>query len=906
MESFRKQHRGRAGSGRRWQISSRLWVMALGMAWLIWPTHALGGEGGKQVAVLPFAIHAPQPLEHLREGLQAMLTSRLAKKGLPVLDPRVINRHPEAFRKAWEERDLVRVGKALKAAWVVAGSLTQVGTKGSLDIQVIKVFERKPPFFVFMMAEDMDLLGDALERVAVSVANEITGAVQVDSIEVQGNVRVEKDAILAVVQTAKGDVLDHEKLDRDLRAVYKMGYFKDVKIELAEGARGKRVIFRVTEKPSIGRIVFEGNKKIKDEELQGEVGLKRYAILDANAVHQGANRLKEFYRNKGYYDVEIEEKIEPLPNNEVLVKYVITEHEKVYVTKIEFVGNQRFDDGKLKGLMETRERGLLSWFTKSGYLDRKKLEYDVQKIAAFYHNHGYIRAVVADPVVTRDNGKGLKITIEIQEGPQYTVNNVFIKGDLIKPYEELLEHVQIRQKDVFNRETVRNDIAALKSLYADEGYAYAEVLPRTVEDDENHRVDIVFTITKGSKVRFERINITGNTTTRDKVIRRELKVVEGEYFSGRKLKKSAENLHRLGFFEDVQVLTQKGSSDEEMMLEVKVKERPTGSFSMGAGYSSVEKTFAVFEIAQNNFLGYGQKLSASARLGQISSEFDVRFVEPWLLDRPISTGVDLYRVEENDDNDEYTKESFGTAIRFSFPVGLDELTKGTFRYAYDDSDIRDVADTASIEIRDMEGRNVTSSATVGVTRDSRDRPWNTKRGSINTLTFEYAGGFLGGDVYFNKYFFRSAWFAPVLWDTIFMLQGRWGLIEAREGGKLPVYHKFRLGGINTVRGYDYRTISPVDPETGDRIGGEKMMVYNVEYRFPLVKQQGVVGLVFFDAGNVFTKDEDYTFSGMRKSFGGGVRWYSPVGPLRLEYGRIIDRQPGDPRGNWEFTVGGVF
>lgn len=880
--------------------------MALSAAWLLGGSHALGGEGKGPVAVLPFAIHAPQPLDHLREGLQAMLTSRLAKKGLSVLDPRVINRHPEAFRKTWEPQELVRVGKALEVAWIVAGSLTQVGTKGSLDLQVIKVLERKPPFFVFMMAEDMDLLGDAMERVAVSVANEITGAVQVDSIEVQGNVRVEKDAVLAVVQTAKGDVLDHEKLDRDLRAVYKMGYFTDVKIKLAEGARGKRVIFQVVEKPSIGRIVFEGNKKLKDEELQGEVGIKRYAILDASAVHQGANRLKVFYRKKGYYDVEIEEKIEPLPNNEVLVKYVIDEHEKVYVTKIEFAGNERFGDDKLKGLMETREKGLLSWFTKSGYLDQKKLEYDVEKIAAFYHNHGYIRAVVGDPVVTHEKGKGLHITIEIQEGAQYRVNNVFIQGDLIKPYEELLEHVRIRENEIFNRETVRNDIAALKSLYADEGYAYAEVLPRTVQDDENHRVDIVFTITKGSKVRFERINISGNTTTRDKVIRRELKVVEGEYFSGRSLRKSAENLHRLGFFEDVQILTQKGSTEDRMVLDVKVKERPTGSFSMGAGYSSVEKGFAVFEIAQSNFLGYGQKLSASARLGQISTEFDIRFVEPWLLGRPISTGVDLYRVEEKDYNDEYIKESFGTALRFWFPVGLDEFTKGTFRYAYDDSDIRDVADTASVEIRDMEGRNVTSSATVGITRDSRDRPWNTKRGSINTLTFEYAGGFLGGDVYFNKYFLRSAWFVPAFWDTVFMLQGRWGLVEERQGGKLPVYHKFRLGGINTVRGYDYHDISPVDPATGDRIGGEKMMVYNVEYRFPVIEEQGVVGLVFFDAGNVFRKDEDYAFSGIRKSFGGGVRWYSPVGPLRLEYGRVIDPQPGDPSGNWEFTVGGVF
>ena len=327
---------------------------------------------------------------------------------------------------------------------------------------------------------------------------------------------------------------------------------------------------------------------------------------------------------------------------------------------------------------------------------------------------------------------------------------------------------------------------------------------------------------------------------------------------------------------------------------------------MGAGYSSAEKVFGIFEISQNNFLGYGQRLSAAARIGEITNQFDVRFVEPWFLGKPISLGVDLYRVDESEVDGEYEKESIGTGVRLGFPLRVDEYLKGTVKYGYDDTDIRDVPDDAAIEIREMEGRNVTSSITLGLLRDSRDRPWNTSRGSVNTITFEYAGGFLSGDVYFNEWFGRSAWFLPFIWDTGFMVQGRLGYIERREGGKLPVYHKYKLGGINTVRGYDYKSISPVDPVTGDKLGGEKMMVYNLEYRFPLLREQGVVGLVFYDAGNVFTKDQDYTFDGIRSSVGGGVRWFSPMGPLRLEYGHALDRQPGDPKGNWEFTIGGVI
>jgi len=344
-----------------------------------------------------------------------------------------------------------------------------------------------------------------------------------------------------------------------------------------------------------------------------------------------------------------------------------------------------------------------------------------------------------------------------------------------------------------------------------------------------------------------------------------------------------------------------------MILDVNVKERRTGSFSIGAGYSSVDKAIATFQVSQNNLMGRGQKISTSARLGSKSSQYDIRFIEPWLFDRPLSTSFNLYKWER--EYDEYTKDSLGVGLSVGFPLtglGLDEFTRGSVGYAYDNADISDIADEASQVIKDMEGSNVTSSITIGIRRDSKDRPWNTHEGSVNSLSFEYAGGLLGGDAYFNKYRARSAWYFPVIWDTVFLVQGRWGYVTRRSGGDLPVYQKFRLGGINSVRGFDYASISPVDPATGDRIGGEKMMVYNLEYRFPLVAEQGIVGLVFFDAGNVFEKDESWTFSGIRRTAGAGIRWYSPIGPLRLEYGKNLDRREGEDSGNWEFTVGGIF
>ena len=855
------------------------------------------------VSVLPFRVHALQPLDHLKKGLQEMMTVRMANKGLPVINPEVVDRNPKAFQPVLGLKDILDIGKGLGADWVILGSLTQVGRKISLDLKVVDVTAVRPPFSIFMVEDDIDALPDAVERAATSIYNQITGVVQIDSIRVEGNRRIESEAILAVIESKKGEGLDQEKLDKDLRSVYKMGFFKDVNIEMEDGAAGRIVIFKVTEKPAIGQIVFKGNKAVKDADLSGEVGIKRYAILNLTEVKQSINRLKEYYRNNGYYNVKISERIEDLPNNEVSLIYDVEEGQKVYITKIQFVGNTKFDDDDLKDIMETSEKGFLSWITKSGLLDKKKLEFDIHKITSFYHNHGYIRAKAGEPEISYEKDTGLTVTIEIIEGHQFEVNSVKIEGDLIKPEDDLIKTININKEKFFNREVLRKDTLSLKGIYADEGYAYAEVSPLVKEDDKNYLVDITYKITKNNKVRFERINITGNTVTRDKVIRRELKVYEGEYFSGEGLKKSAANLHRLGYFEDVEVQTKKGSRDDLMVLDVNVKERATGSFSLGSGYSSFEGIIGVFQISQRNLFGYGQKLMARAQLGSRRTDFDISFTEPWLFDKPLSAGVDVFKWEV--EYDEFVKDSLGGQLTFGYPIGLDDFTRGTIIYRYDDAEISDIRENASQIIKDLEGRNVTSSINLGIRRDSKDKPWNTTKGSVNALSFEYAGGFLAGDSSFNRYSALSAWFFPLPWHTVFLIQGRVGYVRKRSDGTLPVYEKFMLGGINTVRGYEYATISPRDPETGDKIGGEKMWIYNLEYRFPVIKDQGVVGLVFFDAGNVFKETENFSREA-RRSIGIGARWYSPIGPLRIEYGHKLDRRTGESTGEVEFTVGGSF
>lgn len=861
-------------------------------------------ETGQKMAVLPFRIHSLEPLDHLRLGLQEMFVTRMTDKGFTVIPPGLVNKHPLAFLPAFKDSDVLTIGEDLEADLVMTGSLTQIGKKISLDLKILDVSGKNPPSSAFVVEEDIEKMADAADRATKNLYSQIAGVEQIQAIQVKGNRRIESEAILAVTGSRKGEPIDYDQLDKDLRAIYGMGFFKDVRIETEDDPKGKVIVFNVSEKRSIAKIVFDGNRKMDEDDLKKESGIGLYSILNLSEIRQSINRMKEFYRQKGYYDVDIREVVEDLPNNEVSLTYKIKEGEKLYITKIEFIGNTRFDDDDLRDLMETAEKGFFSWFTKSGLLDKKKLEFDLNKVTAFYHNHGYIKAKTGEPKITHDEGKGLTITTEIIEGPQYKVSDVTLEGDLIKPVDELLKTLKINKEEYFNREVVRNDTLALRDVYADEGYAYADVAPFTREDDENHLVAITYRIEKANKVRFERINITGNTVTRDKVIRRELKVIEGDYFSGTKLKNSTSNLYRLGFFENIEVKPRKGSSEDQMILDINLKERPTGSFSIGAGYSSYDNLMGTFQISQDNLFGRGQKIAARARLGSKTTQFDVRFTEPWLFDRPLGLGVEVYKWEREDYD--YTKDSLGGALRLSFPVGLDEYTKASVKYSYDSSDISGIEDDAALALREMEGKNVTSSMTFALGRDSRDVLWNTTRGSVNRISYSYAGGILGGDVYFDRYEAKSGWFFPLPWKTVFFAQGQWGYVKGRSGGKLPIYQKYRLGGINTIRGFDFLSISPRDPETDDRIGGEKMMVYNLEYRFPLLSEQGIVGLVFMDAGNVYGDNQDWDFGEIKKSAGAGIRWYSPVGPIRLEYGKNLDPKGDETSGGFEFALGGSF
>jgi len=860
---------------------------------------------GNKIAVMPFKIESQKQVDHLKTDLQIILIQKMSEMGYDTVSPELINsKLGDSFSYTDISKDIVPTGKNLGADWIILGTMIQGNDNIQLDIKVIDPESARTPFSIMMIENDIKNLPEAIRKTAVSLSNQIRENVLIEAILVEGNKRAGDEAILTIIESQKGDKFDQDKLDRDLRIVYKMGIFNDVNIESTDGETGKIVTFSVAETPYIYNIVFEGNDKKKDEKLFEEIGMERYAVLNRNEVRQSINRLLELYKEDGYYHVEISEKIEELSDNAVTLTYLIKENEKVYITSIQFTGNTVFKDKKLKKLMVTKEKGWLTWFTDSGILDKKKLEFDIHNLTAFYRNDGYMRAKAGDPEITL-NDDGLTLIIPITEGKQYFVNDISFEGDLIKPVSVFKNILTIKKEAPFSSESVYNDIEAIKNIYADEGYAYADVTPVPKEKEGSQLTDVSFRIQKNKKVRFERINIIGNKLTRDKVIRRELAIEEGEYFSGRKLNKSSENLDRLDeYLENSEIKTRPGSSDDLIVADVEVEERPPGSITLSAGYGGFEKFAMMLQYANSNFMGYGQKFELETLLSSRSTRFNIGITEPWLFDRQVRASFNAYRWDL--EYDEYTRERLGGYIGIASLLGLDEYTWGSIRYSYDDSIVTDIYPFAALVIQDMAGSILSSGISMGISRNSQDKIWSTTKGSVNSFNFEYTGGFLGGDSAFNKYTLNSTWYLPLKWKTVLVAQGQLGYVQHRSGGRLPLYEKFRLGGIDSIRGYEWGTISPLDPATIDEIGGDKMWLYKLEYRFPLLKGEGMTGLIFFDAGNAFTKGTSWKY-GAGSSVGFGVRWYSPMGPLRLEYGFKLNDRPNDEKGGrFEFKVGGSF
>ncbi|MFH2012934.1 MAG: outer membrane protein assembly factor BamA [Pseudomonadota bacterium] len=862
------------------------------------------GQETAKIGIFPFQINSQEPLGYLKDKIPNTLISHIKEsEKASFVEKSLLENALREMPPGEITEDVARsIGIKVGADFVIWGSFTKIGKSISFDTRVLEIKEDKSPIRIYVYGSNFDDLSSKLDELARRISLKLLGGEMIVKISVRGNDRIEADAIKSNIKSKEGDILSQKTLREDLKSIYSMDYFEDVNVVKEDTPSGKEITFIVSEKPSIKKIEISGNKFIEKKDIMEVLGVKPLTILNFSKIEDGIKNVLNFYKGKGYWAAEVDYKVYYLKKKEAILDLRVTENKRTKIKKISFVGNKAYSEKKLLDIIQTNAKGFFSWLSNSGVLKEDVLQQDLDKIIAFYSDNGYIEVKVGKPEITHDN-EWIYISIPISEGEQFKIGKVDIKGDLIEKKEDLLKELNMTTGKIFERQLLRKDVINLTDKYASVGFAFADVTPLTSIDREKQLVDLILEVHKGKEAYFERITITGNTRTRDKVIRRELKFAEGDLYNKQKLSRSYQKVNKLGYFEELSFDIEKGTDENKLNLDIKVKEKQTGAVSIGAGYSSIDNLIGMFNISENNLFGRGQKLFFVANLGGESSSYNFGFTEPWLFDTPVSAGFDLF--DNRREYDEYDIHNRGGDIRFGIPI-TEDYTRAYATYKYETVDITNVKDTAATLVKEQAGETVTSSITLSLVRDSRDSNIFPSEGSENSISIEYAGGVLGGSNYFTRYFANSTWFFPLPWNTVFMSRARIGYAHGNQGKELPLAQRFFVGGINTVRGFESYSIGPKDPVTGDVIGGNKELIFNIEYIFPLFKEAGVKGLVFFDAGNAFNEDEGYSLNGLRTSVGVGVRWYSPIGPLRLEWGFNLDPKPGEKHSNWEFAIGVMF
>jgi outer membrane protein insertion porin family len=758
----------------------------------------------------------------------------------------------------------------------------------------------------------------------LAIAEEVT----VTLIEVQGNRRIETATILAKIKTREGAVFSPAQVKEDIRILYQLGHFEDVQVKTEGFEKGLKVIIWVKEKPLIREISYEGNTEVTAETLKEIVTLLPRTAFNQQLVQDNAEKIRIKYQDKGYYHAVVVPVIVELKGGDKNVVFYIEEGENIQLSEVILSGNSAIPSDAIKNIMKNQEHWVFSFLGNSGTLRSEDLKEDMESIRNLYYNLGYIQVQVNDPIIeerpftehtymfmgggqfeTYTTTNEVAVRISIQEGNQFRIGSVTMKGNVILSSDELQTELRLKRGEIFSREVLRQDVARIMDRYDAISRPFASVVPLFNIDEEKKTVAITIEIQEGGEVRIGRIDITGNNKSRDKVIRREMRLDEGDLYSKKALKRSYERINNLNFFEAVDIAPERRLQEPVMDLNVKVKEKMTGNLSLGGGYSSVDKLMAVAEVTQGNLGGRGQLLKFKVQWGHTRRLYQLSFMEPYLFDKPVWGRVDLYHTDQNYDGYNMKANGFGLSVGKSYS----EYVSASLRYSMDQSDVYNITKSPSYTLQkqlDSYGNVIqTDSLTATLTRDSRDFYLDPKTGSKNTAFVQYAGGPLGGDPNFIKSVADSAWYFPLFWDTVFMTRGRIGYAYSLNNLPIPTGEKFFVGGAGSVRGYRYGTVGPMEiaPDGSViRVGGDKELIFNFEYSFPIVPAARLKGLLFYDMGKGFSDSEQYSFSQLRRSYGWGFWWLSPMGPLRFEWGYIINQQPTDQRNAFEFSIGAQF
>lgn len=767
-----------------------------------------------------------------------------------------------------------------------------------------------------------------LPLIRPQLAGEMVGEIQVT-----GNRRVSEDEIRYNINTAPDALLDLDVVSRDIKRLYAMGFFDDIQVDAVED-NGKIVVkYIFKEKPAIASLLYVGNDELDEDDFKEVVDISIPSILSEPRLKANQEKLQKLYADKGYYLAEVRYEVSPQPSGDVEVRYIINEYAKVTVRNVQFVGNAAITSKELAGNIFTREASMLGFMTGAGDFKKEEFERDLQRVSFMYADRGYPDARVTDwEVKISEDRESLFVTIYIEEGPLYTMDTVEVRGDLIDDQEKLIELLELKPGDPFKLSSMFKDIETLRNRYRDEGYAYVNVDPKQRKDALEAKTSLIYDIQRGQRVRFGRITMLGNIKTADKIIRRELLIKEGDQFNGTALQRSETSVTRLGFFEKVTITTQTSPTDPGFMdVQVEVKERPTGTFQVGAGFSSVENFIATLQISQDNFLGRGQSLTAQATFSSIRQLFNIQFFEPYFLDSLWRFRATIYNFQFvfND----FSRTSTGGTIGFGYPLTRFLTTDLTYTLETVDVTPGGRLGRANRNVGSIFRGGLTSSITLTLAYDTRNNRLFPTEGFLLQGSTEVADSYLGSENEFTRLSGIGRIYFPLFWNVVLKFNLQLGYISnwnSDTNQPVPVFERFFVGGPNSVRGFVRSTLSPTrriasratDPGTaltGINIGGDKQMFLNIEIEFPILTSVGIKGVFFADAGNAFDDDQDLSLAldilsdpdgsyadALRTAVGLGIRWLSPIGPLRFEWGFPLSPIDGENSMVFEFSIGNSF
>ena len=734
----------------------------------------------------------------------------------------------------------------------------------------------------------------------------------VRSIDVQytGPATISRERILAQMRTKIGLPYSDTVAETDIRALYNTGQVQNVRIFGQPESDGVKVIVAVQTRTMLNEIQIDGATRISPKKLRKNLGVKLNTPLREEDLEKGREKIMETYQAHGFNDVEVTFRVEAIDaiRGTSRAVYTVNEGIKGSVSTVRFEGNTHFSDRVLRKQMKTKQKTLFSFVDKSGRLDETQLQDDLQKVREFYQNHGYIDVAVRDVTKQRTSSGALQIVIAIDEGPQYHVGKLTFVGYKATNEQKLRAVVKMKEGSVYSAKAIKDDAKALADAYGSGGYVDLTIVPETSQAHDR-LIDITYKIDEGQRSYVERISISGNTRTKDKVIRREVLIAPGDIFNTVRVETSKKRLENLGYFSKVDTFPVDTEVEGRKYLDIQVEEKRTGSLNFGAGFSTIDSLIGFIELTQGNFditnwpslTGGGQKFRIRLQGGTERKDVELALTEPWFMDRPISVGFTSFYHEANYLSSIYDQRNYG----FSLDVrkGIRPFLYGSLGYRLESIDTFNVIVTASPQLLAETGPSTKSVFTANLTWDRRDNPFLTRSGERITYTWWVAGPggteqIYGFDVEASKY-----WRLP--WDTILLINAevagvdRWG----DQTKLVKIYDRLFLGGSNNLRGFDFRDVGPKDPN-GEPLGGQSMARTTIEFTFPIVEKAR--GALFYDTGFVNTNPWDYNFNNVASDVGFGLRLDLPIGPLRVDYGIPLQQAGNHGSGKFNFNVGYQF